>query len=176
MFEKLLELLVSGWTALAPFIVIEPWQGGVVLRMGRYHRSIGEGFHWKWPLIEGVYDVPTCTTTMRLPPQTLTTKDGTGVVCAAVIKYAIRDPVPYVTQVMDQVDVLADVTMGAILTAVSEVDYEATRHALPERQVLESVRKQVNKYGFKVEAVTFTDFGKVRSFRLVQEHGANLSN
>lgn len=174
--EKLIDLFVTFWQQLAPFVVLDPYQGGVILRLGKYHRTIGPGLSWKIPVVESCIDVPTCITTMRLPPQTLTTRDGVGVVAACVVKYAIRDPQPYVTEILDQADVLADVTMGATLTAVAEMTYDDLRVALPERRVLDSLRKQVNRFGFRIESVTFTDFGRVRSFRLVTDHNANLNN
>lgn len=178
MIEKLIDLLANGWHYIAPFVVLEPYEGGGVLRFGRYHRTIGCGFSWKWPLAEVVISVPTCTTTMRIPPQTLTTRDGVGVVCGGVIKYQIKDVEPYICGVLDQVDVLADTTMGAILSAVTDADYETLRADLAgaARRARQRVADQVNRFGFKVEAITFTDFGKVRSFRLVSEHAANIAN
>jgi regulator of protease activity HflC (stomatin/prohibitin superfamily) len=113
---------------------------------------------------------------MRLPPQTLTTSDDVQVVVAAIVKYQIRDPEPFITGIYDQNDVLADVTMGAIRNSVVSMTYEDLVKAPPEQAILKEVRKNVNQYGFKIEAVTFTDIGRVRSIRLIQPSPINIAN
>lgn len=176
MFEKLIELIAAGWDRIAPFTVVDAYEGAVILRFGRYSRTLEPGLHWKIPLAERAVEVNTCITTMRLQPQTLTTSDGLSVVVTAIVKYRIADPEPYVVGVWDQQDVLADVTMGATARAVRAVTWEALRADPPERAVLEEARKQCNRFGFRIEAVTFTDLGRVNSLRLIQPAAANLGN
>lgn len=173
MFEKLIELLAATWNTLRPYEIVEAYNRGVVLRFGRYQRTLAPGLHWKWPLAEDIVSVLACITTLPLPPQTLTTKDDVGVVVAAVVKYEIVKPEPYVTDIWDQRDVLSDVTMGAVRAAVSGIEYKDLIVQPPDRVVLEAVRKEVNKYGFRIHAVTFTDLGRVRSLRLIQAQRAD---
>jgi regulator of protease activity HflC (stomatin/prohibitin superfamily) len=177
MFEKLIDLIVQLWERIAPAEIVKAYEGGVVLRFGKYHRTVGPGLRWKWPVMEHLLTTNTCVTTQRLPPQTLTTKDDHPVVISAIIKYQIRDPKPFLLDIWDSVDVLADVTMGAIKSAVNENTYpDLVAHPI-ERRVVELVRKEVNKYGFQIHAVTFTDMGKVKSLRLLQgAPPANLAN
>ena len=168
MFEKLLDLLIGGWHRLCPLEIIEAYNRGVVLRFGRYNRTIEPGLHWKWPVVEDIVSVLACVTTMPLAPQTLTTKDDKSVVVAAIIKYQIAKPEPYVTDIWDQKDVLADVAMGAVQQAVSAATYAELVSAPPEDKILKMVRKETLRYGFDVLKVTFTDVGKTRSLRLIQ--------
>lgn len=176
MFEKLIEALVGAWDRLSCAEIIHAYESAGVLRFGRYHRTIGPGWHWKWPIVEHVIDVNTCTTTQRLPPQTLTTMDGHGVVVAAIIRYQIVDIQPYITDIWDQQDVLVDVAMGAIRSAVGRMNWADLLRTPPEDQVVKQVRRSVNQYGFKIGAITFTDIGRVRSIRLIQSHPLNLAN
>jgi regulator of protease activity HflC (stomatin/prohibitin superfamily) len=172
-FDKLLDLIVSGWHRLCPLEIIEAYNHGVVLRFGRYDRTLAPGLYWKWPLAEDVVSVLACVTTMPLAPQTLTTKDGVSVVVAAVVKYQIVKPDVYVTDIWDAKDVLADVAMGAVRRAVCEVAWTELQEQPPEGRILKLVRDQVNQYGFKIHAVTFTDIGRVRSIRLIQAQRAD---
>jgi hypothetical protein len=66
--------------------------------------------------------------------------------------------------------------MGAIRKAVSAADYGALMAEPPEKAVLDEVRGEVNKYGFKVHRLTFTDFALVKSIRLIQPHAKDLAN
>lgn len=176
MLEKLIDILKECWDTLAPFEVVEAYNRGGVLRFGRYHRTLESGFHWKWPFVERVVWVLACETTQRLPAQSLTTKDDVGVVVAAIVRYQITRIEPYITDIWDQQDVLTDVAMGAVRTAVGELTYGELIQNPPEKRVLELVRDRVNRYGFKVHAITFTDICRARSLRLIQPLPAHLAN
>ena len=123
-FEKLIDLIIKGWDLLTPCFVIDAYQGAAVLRLGKLHRAVGPGLHWKWPITETYIDNVTCITTLRLAPQTLTTKDDITVVVGAIVKYQINDIGKYVTTIYDQADALTDMSMGAIRIAVGAQTYK----------------------------------------------------
>jgi membrane protease subunit HflK len=175
-FERLIDLILSAGEKLLPVFVVNAWQTAGVLRFGKFHREAGPGIHWKIPFVEDTIEPITCMTTMRLPPQTLTTADGKAIVVAAVVKYRIVNVEAYLTKIYDQHDALGDVTMGAIRAAVREQTFEALITEPPEKKIASSVRRQVKEYGIEVEAVTFTDLASVRSFRLIQASPKDLDN
>jgi regulator of protease activity HflC (stomatin/prohibitin superfamily) len=120
MFERLIDLILQLGDKLMPCFLVDAYQHAGVLRFGKFHRTCEPGFHWKWPFVEHIIDVMTCITTLRLPPQTLTTSDGKAVVVAAIVRYSIDDVEPYICDIYDQHDALADVTMGAVRTLIRE--------------------------------------------------------
>ena len=177
MLERLLDALISGWHWLRPCFVVRAFEKGVVLRFGKYHRDIGPGLHWKWPLVEEPIEVTACITTVRLPAQSLTTKDDVQVTVASIVKYEIIDAKPYCVEIWDQHDVLTDVTMGAIRKATAEADYAGLVASPPESAVLAAVRKEVNRFGFKIHAITFTTFTRARPLMLLNQAAVlNLDN
>lgn len=177
MFDRLLDLIVQAWDRISPFEVIKAYEGAVVLRFGKFHRTIGPGLSFKIPIVEEAISCKTCITTLRLPPQTLTTLDDMPVVVSAIIKYQVRDVKAFLLDIWDAHDVLGDVAMGAIRLAIGAKSYGQLVHEdAPEQEVLEAVRKEVNKYGFRVHKITFTDLGRVKSLRLIQQAAVNLDN
>lgn len=178
MFDRIFDWVDRGWSWLRPFVVIDAWEKGAVLRFGKFRRALEPGFHWKWPLVEHVTEITAVETTMRLLPQTLTTKDGVGVVATAIVKYEIKDVEKFVTKIFDAKDALGDITMGAVRRTVSTMGYAALMAELtPETEVLKGVRSEVSQYGFKVNRITFIDLAKVRSIRLIQaDPMANIDN
>jgi membrane protease subunit HflK len=178
MLDKLFDWIDRGWDRLRPFTIVDAWEKGVVLRWGKFHRALEPGFHWKWPLAERVVEITAVETTMRLLPQTLTTKDGVGVVATSVVRYEIKDVEKYTIRIFDAKDVLGDTTMGAVRRVVSTTDYaDLMQGSTPEDTVSKAVRSDVTQYGFKVHRVTFIDLAKVRSIRLIQaDPMANLDN
>jgi regulator of protease activity HflC (stomatin/prohibitin superfamily) len=169
MFERLLDALINGWHLLRPFFIVRAFERGVVLRLGKFQRELEPGLHWKIPVIDEPIEFTACITTVRLPAQSLTTKDDVQVTVAAIVKYEITSAKSYATEIWDQHDVLADVTMGAIRRLTAEREYANLVSSPPENEILTAVRKEVNRYGFKIHGVTFTTFTRARPLMLLNQ-------
>lgn len=167
MFEKILELLEKVWTLATPVVIMHPWQGVVITRMGRVHRVKDAGYYLKWPLLEDYILYEACETTMRLPAQSLTTKEDVAVVLSSIVKYEIRDGAKYVRDVWDAKDALADVTAGSISDWIEEHTYAEWRSGVAKKEILTKIKYGTGKYGFQINAITFGDNCKAKSYRLV---------
>ena len=167
MFERILDFIVTSWRMLLPWVVVDDFEGGVILRLGRFNKELVPGFQWKLPLADIPVITSTVITTMSLRAQTLTTKDDLTIVVAAIVKYRITDARAYLLDVWDSADVLNDITMGAIREIVAASNYEYLHNRLIEDDVLEMVKKEAGIFGVEVLKVTFSDLGKVKSLRLI---------
>ena len=174
MFERILDFLATSWDVLRPWVVINDFEGGVVLRFGRYHRELIPGLHWKLPIADSTVTTSTVITTMALRPQTLTTCDNLTVVISAIVKYRITDVRAYLLDIWDSADVLNDLTLGAIKEIVTSVNYSDLQEHGIEGQVLEVIQSEAEEYGVHIYKVTFSDFGKVRSLRLITNEPSTL--
>jgi regulator of protease activity HflC (stomatin/prohibitin superfamily) len=174
MFERVLDFIATSWNVLRPLLVVSDYEGGVVLRFGRYNREITPGLNWKIPLADNAIITSTVTTTMALRPQTLTTKDDLTIVLSAIVKYHISDVRAYLLDIWDSADVLNDLTLGAIREIVASVNYEDLRGHLIEEEVLKTIKDEASRYGVDIHKVTFSDLGKVRSLRLITNEPSEL--
>lgn len=169
MFQYLLELFIQFWDSLKPWVVVDQYEAGIVLRLGLWNRDIQPGLSWKIPFVETVLTAVVVITTESLRPQTLTTKDGKSIVVRSVVKYEIKKVKPYLLDIWDRADVLSDVTMAAVAAAVSTSTFSELIACGIEDTVTSTVRQQVNQYGFKIHKITFSDFGMIRSIRLITD-------
>jgi len=167
MFERVFDFIANSWNILRPIVVVTDFEGGVILRFGRYNREIKPGIHWKYPLADNAMITSVVTTTMALRPQTLTTKDDLTIVLSAIVKYHISDVRSYLLDIWDSADVINDLTLGAIRKIVASVDYEDLQGHLIEEEVLSIIKNDASRYGVDIHKVTFSDLGKVRSLRLI---------
>lgn len=105
--DKLLEWVEKIWEWLLPFFVIDHYERGVVLRFGHYVRTVGPGFHWRWPV--GIEDYiyenvkPDGWTSLD---QSITLKDGVQVTFTSVIVWVIHDVKQLLLEVEDKETVL----------------------------------------------------------------------
>jgi regulator of protease activity HflC (stomatin/prohibitin superfamily) len=176
LFERLLDLLLQFGKHLAPFVVVISYQNAGVFRLGKFHRKLEGGLHWKWPFLEEIVPENVFITTVRLQPQTVTTKDNQSVVCAGVVRYRVLDIQAYQTRIGDQHDVLIDTAMGAVLRAARVQSFEELCDSPPESRIAADIRRQVKDFGMGVEQFTFTDLGRIRSIRLITHTPTVLDN
>jgi regulator of protease activity HflC (stomatin/prohibitin superfamily) len=167
MFERILDFMAASWNLLRPMLVVSDFEGGVILRFGRFHREINPGLHWKLPLADNAIVTSTVTTTMALRPQTLTTNDDLTIVVSAIVKYHICDVRAYLLDIWDSADVINDLTLGSIREIVAAVNYSDLRGHDLEKEVLKQIRDEASRFGVEIHKVTFSDLGKVRSLRLI---------
>jgi len=176
MFERVLDFIAASWNLLRPLLVVSDFEGGVILRFGRFHREIAPGLHWKLPLADNAIITSTVTTTMALRPQTLTTKDDLTIVVSAIVKYHICDVRAYLLDIWDSADVINDLTLGTIREIVASVNYADLRGHDIENEVLLHIRDEASRYGVDIHKVTFADLGKVRSLRLITNESLSQLN
>jgi regulator of protease activity HflC (stomatin/prohibitin superfamily) len=174
MFERVLDFIANSWNILRPVIVVSDFEGGVILRFGRFNREIKPGLHWKFPLADNAMVTSTVITTMALRPQTLTTRDDLTIVLSAIVKYHISDVRTYLLDIWDSADVLNDLTLGAIRKIVASVNYKDLRGDLIEAEVLKTIKNEASRYGVDIHKVTFSDLGKVKSLRLITNEPSQL--
>jgi regulator of protease activity HflC (stomatin/prohibitin superfamily) len=175
-FERLFEFLAAFGKDLCPFVVVPVYQNAGVLRFGKYSRTLVPGFHWKWPFVEDVYKENVFITTVRLQPQTLTTKDDVSIVLAGVVKYRVVEVEPYLSRIGDQHDLLIDTAMGAVLKEVRELSFQDLLNDPPALKIASSIRRQVKDFGVEIISYTFTDLGRIRSIRLLTHTPLQLDN
>jgi regulator of protease activity HflC (stomatin/prohibitin superfamily) len=167
MFERLIDLLVEFAGLFKFWEIVEPYEEAVVTRLGKYHRSLTEGFHWVAPFaIERVYSDSVVPTTHDLAPQSLTTKDGRSVVVRAVITRSITDIRKAVLECEGVENVLVDSAVGAVADAVRAYEWEQLASKEFAVALTSEVRERARPWGVKIHKVQLADISASRSLRL----------
>jgi regulator of protease activity HflC (stomatin/prohibitin superfamily) len=164
MFDKLVQLIERFGYQLMPFVIIEEWNSGVHLRYGRYINTLNSGVHFKIPFFDNIIECPVITQSVNLPSQTLTTLDDESIVLKAIIRYKVSNVRIYLLGVMHANDVLIDTTQGMIRDVVELTTWEDLVDV--NSKITQEVKEYVVRWGIEVEAVTITDLGLVKSFRI----------
>jgi membrane protease subunit HflK len=169
MLDKLVDLLVSFSRELLPFVIIEQWNGAVQLRFGKFIKVLYPGIHFKIPFFDSIIECPVITQSVNLPSQTLTTLDDESIVLKSIIRYRVSNIQTYLLSVMHANDVLIDTTQGIIRDVVEMTTWPGLVDV--NSQITNEVKEYVVKWGIEIEAVTITDLGIVKSFRIFGDEG-----
>jgi regulator of protease activity HflC (stomatin/prohibitin superfamily) len=164
MFDKLVDLLVRFSMDILPFVIVEQWNGAVQLRCGKFIKVLSPGIHFKIPFFDSIIECPVITQSVNLPSQTLTTLDDESIVLKSIIRYKVSNIQTYLLGVMHANDVLIDTTQGMIRDVVELTTWDDLVDV--NETITNKVKEYVVRWGIEVEAVTITDLGIVKSFRI----------
>lgn len=169
MLEKLVDIILEFAQELAPWTVVNTFSGGIILRWGKYHKTLEAGFYWKIPFVDRVHEDIVMTTTMELPPQTLTTKDQKQVVVKTIVKYDITDIKQFMLSVYDAKDAISDISQGIIKKTIAALEWEQCNDNELDNTITKKIRVELRKWGINTQQVTFTNIGIIRSIRLFND-------
>jgi len=73
--------------------IVNQYEKGLVVRFGKYQRTVGSGINILVPFIESILTVDMRERVLNVDPQNVITKDNVAVVVDAVVYYKVVDPV-----------------------------------------------------------------------------------
>lgn len=174
MFDKLFELLSEVWAHLLPFTVIDPYEGAVLLRLGRFHRVLEGGhFYWRIPFgVDRLIPEHVVPRTERIGGLATTTIDGKAIGFDAVVTYRISDVKKATLEVSDLKDAIADSCAGIIGTELSNSTWNDIVHGNTVDLLTAACRKRGFRWGVEIQQVQLTGVAPVRNFRVsLSGHG-----
>jgi len=73
--------------------IVNQYEKGLVIRFGKYQRTVGSGINILVPFVESILAVDMRERVLNVDPQNVITKDNVAVVVDAVVYYKVVDPV-----------------------------------------------------------------------------------
>ncbi len=135
--------------------VLNEYQRGVVLTLGRYTGTKGPGLIWVWPFVQQLLRVDLRTVVMDVPPQDVITRDNVTVKVNAVIYFRVVDPARATLQVVQYYEAtsqLAQTTLRSVL-GQHELDSLLAERELLNRDLQSILDKATDAWGIKVSNV-----------------------
>jgi regulator of protease activity HflC (stomatin/prohibitin superfamily) len=166
-FSWLKDLLVTWYEWLLPFTVIDAYEEAVVLRLGKFHRQLGPGFHLIVPFgVERAISDEVVPRVINLSSQSLTTSDGVSAVIGGAVTFSISDIRKAMLEVKTVHQAIADSCCGAIGQAVRGAQWDALTSDAFIKELTSKCREYARKYGLRIERVQLTDLARMRALRL----------
>ncbi len=132
--------------------IVRPIERGLIERLGKYTRTVDQGFHWIIPVIYRMVKVNVTERMVDVQPQTVITKDKLNAVVDAVVYYQIKDVKKSQYNVDDheaQLTSLARTTLRAVIGKMTLTEANENRDDI--NQKVETVLdKETDSYGVEV--------------------------
>jgi regulator of protease activity HflC (stomatin/prohibitin superfamily) len=167
MFDKIASFLQQFAELFRCWVVIDEYERGVLLRLGRFKRELSPGIHWCVPFaVDRVLHDNVVTRTHTMHPQSLTTKDQITVSVTAVVTASIKHIRKALLEVENMDHALLDSCSAAITTHVATHEWTQLNGAETNETLTKVCRAQAWRYGIEIERVQLADFARCRVIRL----------
>jgi regulator of protease activity HflC (stomatin/prohibitin superfamily) len=135
--------------------ILNEYERGVLLTLGRYTGTKGPGLIWVWPVIQKMSRVDLRTIVMDVPPQDVITRDNVTVKVNAVVYFRVVDPSLAILQVVHYFEATSQLAQTTLRSVLGQHDLDAL---LAEREVLNRdiqaiLDKATDAWGIKVTTV-----------------------
>lgn len=170
MFDRLLDLILNFTELFKLWTILQPFEKGVVVTLGKRVREIGPGFNFLWPLgIDEVHTINVVPTTENLSLQTLTTKNGETVVIGITVTWEVSNVRKILLEVEDHAGVVLDTCYGQLGAVVRESSWEELVDPTFSDRACTAMRYRAGRSGIHIKGVNVTDLARCRTYRMVTE-------
>ena len=149
------------------WVIVEPWEAGLRVRMGKKIKLLTAGIYFRIPLVDAVYIQETRMRMISLNSQTVTTKDGKTITMFSSIGYSINNISRLYETIAQPDSTIANTILGAI------ADYVATNNVIDcsPSAIEEKVKAKLTTfdYGITFEHVKVTGYSIVRTYRFITD-------
>lgn len=152
----LLSLLVILLLIVIPGIrIINQYERGVILRLGKYSRTLNPGFRVIIPYIDKMIKVDIRTTPMDIPKQEVITRDNVTVNVDAVVYARVIDAKKAVLETTNYRYATSTFAQTALrdVTGNFDLDQLLSERDQISQQIREIVDAQTDKWGIDIESV-----------------------
>jgi regulator of protease activity HflC (stomatin/prohibitin superfamily) len=151
--------------------IVQPYEQGVYMRLGRFVRILNQGFNYVTPLISQVVKLDLRTMVLDVPRQEVITKDNSPTNVDAIIYTKVIDPSKAFFQVQNYRSAtvyLAQTTLRSIIgdMELDEILSNRERINVHLRDVLDEA---TDKWGVKVEAVEIREVDPAPKVKMAME-------
>jgi Membrane protease subunits, stomatin/prohibitin homologs len=135
--------------------IIQPYEQGVYMRLGKFIRVLNQGLNVVCPLINVVVKVDLRTQVLDVPRQEVITKDNSPVVVDAVIYIKVTDPKNAFFEIVDYRFATVNLAQTTLRSIVGEMELDeilSNREKI-NIQLRDILDENTDKWGVKVESV-----------------------
>jgi regulator of protease activity HflC (stomatin/prohibitin superfamily) len=161
----LILIFISGVT------IIQPYEQGLWIMLGKYKRRLNPGFNWIYPLISEVIRLDLRTQVLDVPRQEVITKDNSPTNVDAIVYIRVVDPEKSYFEVVNYhlaTVSLAQTTLRSVVGDM-ELDEILYNRELINARLRDILDEATDAWGVKVEAVEIREVDPVEAVKAAME-------
>lgn len=153
------------------WVVVNHYEEAIVLRNGKYHRTLSAGLWPKWTIFEYYITIHIKPDTMEFEPITITTLDGETAAIGLEIEYEVVDSKKYMVETNDAPSNMRDVARGEMSELLEDLNWNDIRKKATKNALKRQLSAIYEGMGVKLNDLKFTNKAKTRAYRLFSDKG-----
>ena len=166
--ERLLDLILRLLDLFPRFKAITPDEGGVVIRFGKYIKTLDNGYYWHWPVITEIRTLNIVRQPIDVDLQDMTTRDGKPFSINMSVFYTVENPRKALLDNMDYDENLQEVAGDAMRKAVGNTDLVHINVDKLVETVYDTIDKKSDEYGLAILDVMVPTATRAKPIRIIQ--------
>lgn len=181
MFASIFGFIHKFFASLKPWVVVNPWEQCLRVRLGKNIRLLGAGIHYRLPFFDEFFVQPIRLRIIGIERQTLTCLDGRSVTLDGTVGFSITD-LEALYRSLHQVDhTIRNIVKAAVSDSVCRQNAQDLQPGSLANTVHNVVRSKLSYAGLLIESYSVTMFvvsdnRGVRTIRLVGDWGTDRDN
>ena len=149
------------------WVIIQPWESGLIVRNGRRIKKKSGGIYFKIPYFDSVYVQENRLRVSLMALQTLTSKDMKTITIGGSIGYSISDLERLYSTLYTPETTISNIVMNEMAEFIHNNNVNAITPKKIEGKILKVLKSK--DYGLDFEYFKITNFAVVKTFRLIQD-------
>jgi regulator of protease activity HflC (stomatin/prohibitin superfamily) len=171
MFDRLIDLLTQFLDLFRFWIVIDPYERGLVIRLGRLQRTLDPGLHWLIPMgVDVVISDNRVRQAINLRQQCLTTSDGVSILTSLILSFSIEDIETFLLEIEGAEQVFREID-GVVAWHVRRNTWDEIREKDFINRIRSTVRGKAKAWGVEILELEWGDLVRTRALRVFQTPG-----
>ncbi len=154
---------------IKPWVVVNGYEEAIILRWGKYHRTLKPGTYWKWMIADYAMTDHVKPDTMEIPPITITTADGKPVSIGMIIHYDITDLRKFLVENNDSRSNMLQLGAAELSDHLEDIVWTDIKKKTTKNAVLRKIAPYFDDMGVRILDLKFKDKVEVRPYKLFTE-------
>lgn len=160
---------------IKPWVVVNHFQECIILRWGRYYKTLKPGVYYKWMIADYPLWDNVKPDTMEIDPVTVTTRDGKQVTIGAVIQYEISNLYKFLVENNDSRSNMNHLAGAEISDCLEDREWQDIKKKPTKNAVQKNLTPLFEDMGVKILDLKFKDKAEVRSFKFFNMERKNIN-
>ncbi len=173
--EWIKELLTLFWDYLKFWILVNSYEEAIVLRKGRYLKTLSAGLYLKWPFFDYALEVYIMPDTMDIDPISITTGDGKTITIGLMVEYIVVDTKKYKIETNDAYTNMKDLARGEMSDYLEDLHWEDIKKKTTKNALKRKLQEHYIEMGVEIRELKFTHKAESKVFRFFSDRANHIN-
>lgn len=174
--EWIQQLLTEFLGYIKPWVLIDQYEMGVLLRFGKFHKVLNPGLHPKIPIVDYGHAAITTFDTLSIDEVNLTTADGQTISIGLYVEFEVDDIYKYLILTNDTRTNMVDISKGVLSSVLEDITWEDIKKKVTINAIKRRLTPKFAEMGVLLKDCQFTDKCKSRVFKVFSGGALSLQN